>query len=55
MMQQAWKVPLLFLGLIFLGHGCPARNEYFDWGQASGEMKAFALYFAEVAKMGRRG
>ena len=53
-MQKAWKVPILFLGLSLPEHGYHAPNEYFDWGQASHGMKAFALYFAELAKMGKR-
>ena len=52
-MQRLWKVPILFLGLSLPEHGYHAPNEYFDWGQASGGMKAFAHYFAELAKMGR--
>ncbi|BCA55123.1 putative Peptidase M20 [Nitrospira sp. KM1] len=51
-MQNAWKVPILFLGLSLPEHGYHAPNEYFDWGQASGGIKAFAHYFAEVAKLG---
>ena len=54
-MQKAWKVPILFLGLSLPEHGYHAPNEYFDWGQASGGMKAFAHYFGELAKMGRFG
>jgi acetylornithine deacetylase/succinyl-diaminopimelate desuccinylase-like protein len=50
-MQRQWKVPILFLGLSLPEHGYHAPNEYFDWGQASGGMKAFAAYFAELAKM----
>ena len=53
-MQRQWKVPILFLGLSLPEHGYHAPNEYFDWGQASGGMKAFAAYFAEVAKMKKR-
>jgi acetylornithine deacetylase/succinyl-diaminopimelate desuccinylase-like protein len=53
-MQKAWKVPILFLGLSLPEHGYHAPNEYFDWGQASGGMKAFAHYFAELAKLGKR-
>jgi acetylornithine deacetylase/succinyl-diaminopimelate desuccinylase-like protein len=53
-MQKAWKVPILFLGLSLPEHGYHAPNEYFDWGQASGGIKAFAHYFAELAKMGKR-
>ena len=50
-MQKAWRVPILFMGLSLPEHGYHAPNEYFDWGQASGGMKAFAHYFAELAKM----
>ena len=53
-MQKAWRVPILFLGLSLPEHGYHAPNEYFDWGQASGGMKAFAHYFAELARMGKR-
>ncbi len=53
-MQKAWKVPILFLGLSLPEHGYHAPNEYFDWGQASGGMKAFAHYFAELAAMKRK-
>ena len=53
-MQKTWKVPILFLGLSLPEHGYHAPNEYFDWGQASGGMKAFAHYFAELAKMGKQ-
>lgn len=52
-MQKAWNVPILFLGLSLPEHGYHAPNEYFDWGQASGGMKAFSHYFAELARMGR--
>ena len=51
-MQKAWKVPILFLGLSLPEHGYHAPNEYFDWGQAAGGMKAFAQYFAELAELG---
>lgn len=54
-MQRAWRVPILFLGLSLPEHGYHAPNEHFDWGQASGGMRAFATYFAELAKMQARG
>lgn len=50
-MQQAWHVPILFMGLSLPEHGYHAPNEYFDWGQASGGMKALAAYFTELAAM----
>ena len=53
MMQRAWRVPILFMGLSLPEHGYHAPNEYFDWGQASQGMRAFAVYFQEVAKIGK--
>jgi acetylornithine deacetylase/succinyl-diaminopimelate desuccinylase-like protein len=50
-MDRAWKVPIVFLGLSLPEHGYHAPNEYFDWGQASGGMRAFWAYFTELAKM----
>lgn len=50
-MQRAWHVPIIFMGLSLPEHGYHAPNEYFDWGQASGGMKALAAYFEELAKM----
>jgi acetylornithine deacetylase/succinyl-diaminopimelate desuccinylase-like protein len=52
-MQKTWKVPILFMGLSLPEHGYHAPNEYYDWGQALGGMKAFAHYFKELAKMGK--
>jgi acetylornithine deacetylase/succinyl-diaminopimelate desuccinylase-like protein len=52
-MQKAWKVPILFMGLSLPEHGYHAPNEYFDWGQASGGIKAFAHYFAELSRMSK--
>ncbi|MDR4478504.1 MAG: M20/M25/M40 family metallo-hydrolase [Nitrospira sp.] len=53
-MQKAWKVPILFMGLSLPEHGYHAPNEYFDWGQAAGGMKAFVHYLEELANMGKR-
>jgi acetylornithine deacetylase/succinyl-diaminopimelate desuccinylase-like protein len=50
-MQRAWHVPIIFMGLSLPEHGYHAPNEYFDWGQASGGMRALAAYFEELAKM----
>ncbi|NKB81326.1 MAG: M20/M25/M40 family metallo-hydrolase [Nitrospirales bacterium] len=52
LMQRAWNVPILFMGLSLPEHGYHAPNEYFDWGQASGGMRVFAHYFNNLAKMG---
>ena len=56
-MAERWKVPVMFLGLSLPEHGYHAPNERFDWGQASGGMKAFVKYFEEVSRipMKRRG
>lgn len=54
-MHRAWRVPILFMGLSLPEHGYHAPNEHFDWGQASGGMRAFATYFAELAKMRVKG
>jgi acetylornithine deacetylase/succinyl-diaminopimelate desuccinylase-like protein len=51
LMQRAWQVPILFLGLSLPEHGYHAPNEYFDWGQASGGMRAFVAYFSELSRM----
>ena len=50
-MQRAWHVPITFMGLSLPEHGYHAPNEYFDWGQASGGMRALAAYFEELAGM----
>ena len=50
-MQQMWNVPILFLGLSLPEHGYHAPNEFFDWGQAAGGIKAFAAYCEEVANV----
>jgi acetylornithine deacetylase/succinyl-diaminopimelate desuccinylase-like protein len=51
LMERAWKVPILFMGLSLPEHGYHAPNEFFDWGQASGGMRAFVEYFSQVAHM----
>jgi acetylornithine deacetylase/succinyl-diaminopimelate desuccinylase-like protein len=50
-MHRFWNVPILFLGLSLPEHGYHAPNEFFDWGQAAGGIKAFAAYCEEVAKI----
>jgi acetylornithine deacetylase/succinyl-diaminopimelate desuccinylase-like protein len=53
-MQKAWTAPILFMGLSLPEHGYHAPNEYFDWGQASSGIKAFAHYFKELAALGKK-
>lgn len=51
LMQRSWNVPILFLGLSLPEHGYHAPNEFFDWPQVSGGMRAFVEYFSQVAQM----
>src|SRR5713101_5092011 len=50
-MAERWRAPVMFLGLSLPEHGYHAPNERFDWGQASGGMKAFVAYFDEVSRI----
>ncbi len=50
-MAERWKAPVMFLGLSLPEHGYHAPNERFDWGQASGGMKAFVKYFDEISRL----
>jgi acetylornithine deacetylase/succinyl-diaminopimelate desuccinylase-like protein len=50
-MQKYLKAPIIFIGLSLPEHGYHAPNENFDWGQASGGMKTFVKYLANVAKL----
>lgn len=47
--DQMLGVPIVFLGLSLPEHGYHAPNENFDWGQASGGMRAFVRYFDILA------
>lgn len=51
LMERTWKVPILFMGLSLPEHGYHAPNEFFDWDQASGGMRAFVDYFSRVAHL----
>jgi hypothetical protein len=48
-LDQLLHVPIVFLGLSLPEHGYHAPNENFDWGQASGGMRAFVKYFETLA------
>jgi acetylornithine deacetylase/succinyl-diaminopimelate desuccinylase-like protein len=48
-MQRHLGCPIMFIGLSLPEHGYHAPNENFDWGMASGGMKAFLRYFQQVA------
>lgn len=48
-MKKHLKKPIIFLGLSLPEHGYHAKNENFDWGQASGGMKMFVRYFDQIS------
>jgi acetylornithine deacetylase/succinyl-diaminopimelate desuccinylase-like protein len=48
-MKKYLKSPIVFLGLSLPEHGYHAKNEYFDWGQASGGIKMFVRYFDQIS------
>ncbi|HXG63910.1 MAG TPA: M20/M25/M40 family metallo-hydrolase, partial [Blastocatellia bacterium] len=50
-MKKYLKSPITFLGLSLPEHGYHAKNENFDWGQASGGMKMFARYFDRISTL----
>jgi len=50
-MKETLKAPIVFLGLSLPEHGYHAPNENYDWGQASGGMKAFVYYFEELSRL----
>ncbi|MHB2015930.1 MAG: M20/M25/M40 family metallo-hydrolase [Candidatus Xenobia bacterium] len=50
-MENHLKCPVVFIGLSLPEHGYHEPNENYDWGQASGGMKLFALYLRELATM----
>lgn len=52
-MKKYLKAPITFLGLSLPEHGYHAKNENFDWGQASGGIKMFARYFDTLSRIGR--
>lgn len=54
-MQQAWKCPVVLMGLSLPEHGYHAINENFDWGQAAGGIKAFVHYFASISRINGKG
>jgi acetylornithine deacetylase/succinyl-diaminopimelate desuccinylase-like protein len=50
-MDKILGVPISFLGLSLPSHGYHSRNEHFDWRQASGGIRMFLHYFAEIARI----
>jgi acetylornithine deacetylase/succinyl-diaminopimelate desuccinylase-like protein len=52
-MKKHLKAPIIFLGLSLPEHGYHAKNENFDWEQASGGIKMFVRYFDEISRLSR--
>ena len=50
-MDRILRVPVTFLGLSLPSHGYHSVNEHFDWRQASGGIRMFSRYFAEIARI----
>lgn len=50
-MEKYLKIPLMLLGLSLPEQGYHAPNENDDWQQASGGIKMFVRYFAEIAEL----
>ena len=50
-MQEELEAPITFIGLSLPEHSYHGPNEHFDWGQASGGMKAMLRYFDLVSQI----
>jgi acetylornithine deacetylase/succinyl-diaminopimelate desuccinylase-like protein len=50
-MKKYLRAPIVFLGLSLPEHGYHAKNENYDWGQASGGMKMFVRYFDQISHL----
>ncbi len=50
-LQKQIKAPIIFLGLSLPEHGYHAKNENYDWRQASGGIKMFVKYFEEISSL----
>jgi len=50
-MKNYLKSPVVFLGLSLPEHGYHAKNEYFDWRQASGGIKMFVRYMDQMSRL----
>ncbi|MBI3652484.1 MAG: M20/M25/M40 family metallo-hydrolase [Acidobacteria bacterium] len=50
-MKKYLHAPITFLGLSLPEHGYHAKNENFDWRQASGGMKMFVSYFDQISRL----
>ena len=52
-MQEYLRAPIIFIGMSLPEHGYHGPNEHYDWGQASGGIKALVKYFSEVSAITR--
>jgi acetylornithine deacetylase/succinyl-diaminopimelate desuccinylase-like protein len=52
-MQNYLQAPLIFLGLSLPEHGYHAKNENYDWQQASGGVKMFVRYFDLISTVAK--
>lgn len=50
-MARVFKAPVMLMGLSLPEHSYHGPDEHFDWGQASGGMKAFGRYFERIAEI----
>ena len=50
-LERQFKCPIVMMGLSLPEHGYHCPNEYFDWGQAHGGIKAFVRYFEEISTL----
>ncbi len=50
-MRDHLKAPIILMGFSLPDHGYHGPNEHYDWGQASGGIKALAGYFSEVSRI----
>lgn len=50
-MKEILRAPIVMLGLYLPEHGYHARNEYFEWEQASSGTKMFLRYFENISKL----
>ena len=54
-MQEQLDAPITFIGLSLPEHSYHGPNEHFDWGQASGGIRALVRYFEIVSQIPKDG
>ena len=54
-MQELLGAPITFIGLSLPEHSYHGPNEHFDWGQASGGIRALVRYFEIVSQIPKDG